>query len=940
MVVDTQFLGKPRVLIDGVKIDLPQRKPQALLLYVLFHGECTREELAELLWCDYPEADARRNLRNCLYKLKVLYGQDILSAKGHSFIKVHPEITVSKDINLFITENSTQKLLELESCVFLDRFNLKSCPEFESWIVSIRGIYEKMMIKRFETELARNVNRHADLHTEQCAVRILSIDPYHEESCRQLMRVYSARQDYNGATLCFQSLQRRLEEELGVTPEPETKRVYQEVLTAKISEHVDHHEEFDGYNLNISSILRQEYRKFCVGNRATHSILSGDIGMGKSVFLHDFAKEVPRTEKIHIEFNMSMHHIPYYATEKLLDQLSALIGIPQKNEADPLPHYVDPLYHCKRFERILARIEKLSYRIVIFMQNLEAVDRESIALFVSYLLESPPVFVLVVGEHCPNFECDFHFESKLRNVQYCNVLSFESLNCQDSMAYMREYVNSKYITDDILQRGYEYTGGNLLLLKEFSKSINLDGDSTGALSSDGLQMIGKLLSSLNAMEHQFLEVLSILKRGEIASISHVLRQSPSTVIEIIDQLIRKGWIQEQRENDHILLCSKFGLIQDMLLARMMDYKKIEFYSLAAEYYEVQYLDHPLDLFYLTQVKNHYKETYAAEKKIYYGVLHLEFILDYYDEFFPTIADEAQYEQSLLISRQEIYSYFDQYHSDLIALEDKLPRAQWLELKMKLDFLQGRAKIRDGHRNIGRKYIENVIQMAIDTKRDDILMKSYVEMLCYSVRSEDTSLMKRYIQLAQSIDNFKAYEKDNGVLLRLQGYLCILQSNHQQAEEFLYASVQVFEQPKLRSTNYFNLAGAYAYLSLNNRRQHKLDKALEMIHCAIDLCVEKNVQKSLDVFYEDLGYILFLQGNYDEAEQYFLKSIQLYEEFDTYWLRSVAESGLAMIYAHAQKRTQSIEHFRQAEVYSRKEMANEELVVLAQAKSLLKMVGIL
>ena len=34
---------------------------------------------------------------------------------------------------------------------------------------------------------------------------------------------------------------------------------------------------------------------------------------------------------------------------------------------------------------------------------------------------------------------------------------------------------------------------------------------------------------------------------------------------------------------------------------------------------------------------------------------------------------------------------------------------------------------------------------------------------------------------------------------------------------------------------------------------KLDEALGYIHRAIDLCVEKKVQKSLDLFYEDCGF---------------------------------------------------------------------------------------
>lgn len=70
MKIDVCFLGRPEVRIDGVSVKLEQKKFWALLLYVLYNGSATRDELAEFLWCDYAEESARRNLRNSLYMLK------------------------------------------------------------------------------------------------------------------------------------------------------------------------------------------------------------------------------------------------------------------------------------------------------------------------------------------------------------------------------------------------------------------------------------------------------------------------------------------------------------------------------------------------------------------------------------------------------------------------------------------------------------------------------------------------------------------------------------------------------------------------------------------------------------------------------------------------------------------------------------------------------
>ena len=229
----------------------------------------------------------------------------------------------------------------------------------------------------------------------------------------------------------------------------------------------------------------------------------------------------------------------------------------------------------------------------------------------------------------------------------------------------------------------------------------------------------------------------------------------------------------------------------------------------------------------------------------------------------------------------------------------------------------------------------MIELAEKLGRDDVLMKGYVETLCYSIRAENLPLMEKYIKLALGTKTLRKYEKEHGVLLRLQGYLASLREQYDDAERYLKESVEIFENPKLIGINYFNLAAAYDYLSLVRRSQGRYDEALEYINKAIEICTEKGVQKSLDLFYEDCGYILFLKEDYARAKQYFLKSIELYDRFDTYWLRSIAESGLAMIFALEGNKDSALVHFRQAEMFSQKEHAHEEQVMLKKAKAFLK-----
>ena len=178
MKIDVCFLGRPEVRIDGVSVNLEQKKFWALLLYVLYNGSATRDELAEFLWCDYAEESARRNLRNSLYMLKAAIGANVLETKGHSVVRVSPKAIVQKDIDVFIMEDNDVQMLSLKSYIFLDHFYIRSCPEFDAWVSGIRSAYEKLAIRKFINALRRSISKHAAQQIEDCAQHILAIDPY------------------------------------------------------------------------------------------------------------------------------------------------------------------------------------------------------------------------------------------------------------------------------------------------------------------------------------------------------------------------------------------------------------------------------------------------------------------------------------------------------------------------------------------------------------------------------------------------------------------------------------------------------------------------------------------------------------------------------------------------------------------------------------------
>jgi len=71
-----QLLGEFRLQRDGEPLQLPTQKARILLAYLVTHrGRAhPRAVLAGLLWGDMPEARARRNLADTLWRIRQVIG--------------------------------------------------------------------------------------------------------------------------------------------------------------------------------------------------------------------------------------------------------------------------------------------------------------------------------------------------------------------------------------------------------------------------------------------------------------------------------------------------------------------------------------------------------------------------------------------------------------------------------------------------------------------------------------------------------------------------------------------------------------------------------------------------------------------------------------------------------------------------------------------------
>jgi predicted ATPase/DNA-binding SARP family transcriptional activator len=201
-----------------------------------------RERVAELLWPDRTADSAANNLHQALYiarRALEAAGADALAclALRDDMLVLCDERPVAIDAMEF--EEAAAKA-RAEGTIeayrdALSHYGGELLPEdrYEDWVASRREALRELHLALL-LELAE---RHADAGDQAAAVEALQQavvdDPLHEEVHRRLMRLFAASGRRQQALAQYQQLRQSLRREYEADPDPETRRIYQDILAAR-----------------------------------------------------------------------------------------------------------------------------------------------------------------------------------------------------------------------------------------------------------------------------------------------------------------------------------------------------------------------------------------------------------------------------------------------------------------------------------------------------------------------------------------------------------------------------------------------------------------------------------------------------------------------------------------------------------------------------------
>ena len=230
-----RLLGQFDVRLDGKRIVISSRAGQSLLAYLAMTAGTPhrREKLAGTLWPDSSEENARKNLRQELWRIRKAIPTQNLPEADDYLIADEFTLTFNRDadywLDVSILEKSGPDIQSLTSGLSLYQGEL--LPGFyDDWVVLERERLQNLFQSKMEQLVEKLVESERWTAVQEQCERWLALGFVSEPAYRALMLSYNARGDMAKVSAVYQRCVEDLRDHLGVEPSAETHALFNGLL--------------------------------------------------------------------------------------------------------------------------------------------------------------------------------------------------------------------------------------------------------------------------------------------------------------------------------------------------------------------------------------------------------------------------------------------------------------------------------------------------------------------------------------------------------------------------------------------------------------------------------------------------------------------------------------------------------------------------------------
>ena len=916
------MFGHPEIRLNDEAILFSFSKIDALLYYLIVTKSASRDEVAGLLWPDKSDQNAKKNLRNAIYQANKILGVEIISSPNKALLVLNGSVDLDIDVDNFMKQ--TQENLFLYKDEFLKGFFLKDCEGFEIWVVKMRSFYEKKFLQECLRKIEQDIENGNLEDVEKNIYQLIHIDEFDESNYQLLMKFYQTNQRDGKVVETYYNLSNTLKTELGITPNKQTKKIYEDSL-----DHLNNHnnqgkQRFSSLFYGRFDELKQietQLNSFKNNQSFLSMVISGEAGIGKSalanVVLDNIQNEVTVVETQCYQVEEKYSFRPW---KKIIDKLSMIIKENQQINLEIweeaiskiFPNIEAHLAGAKLVERessvnlnvlsdvLIDTINRISEKskLLIFIEDIQWMDSSSLELLTNVMMNvSENVIFLMTSRKVNRVELDFF----LNNLIQCSLLKMIKLNpftYQETNEFILKKLDNDQVTDHLVENVYKHTEGNLFFLIEYVSLLQ----SNANLNTMTVKMKDALKNRFLYLTEGEQEVVNIVSYfydyALLDDLVEILGMDSLIIVNMIENLVKKNILKELDINGEMGTTFTHIKLREFIYMNQSIGKKRIIHKKIAHYLESKIHLNGVDNLLYDNISYHYKKGKDDLKALKYKLLYLEKYLGFYHELFPIdIETQGTFKEELTFSQEKVFKQFDKIQNSLDLLKVQYQGNEVFEqLTRQFLYLEGRYLIKYGEYKKGVQDIEQVITRSKELKDNGYLLAGYKQMIYYYIQIDEPEKMIGYIELALDLSIKENNHQSIGVLLRLKGLYQIMCGNNLIAEKLLRESINTFMLTDEIAKKYaVNIAAAYNYLGEIRFNENNYSEAYEMFIKSIELCEEKNTLSSLSVFYTNAGAACFAQGNLEKAKDLLLKSRAIYEELRTFWKRPRLDAYMALIY---------------------------------------------
>ena len=230
---DFQLSERP----GGEKVTLPGKRERVLLAYLALspNGRQPRRKLVTLLWGEAADETTLDNLRTCVFNLRKALGdteRQVIASEDRDIVLDATAFEI--DVPEFRRLAAGSGLADLEEAAkrysgdFLEGLSIES-EEFESWRREEATRCRDQAVDVLNRLMAQLSASGESERAIEAGLRILRLEPLHEATVRNLMRLYGESGRRGTAVELYRTHVDALRKELGAQPEAETRAVYTEI---------------------------------------------------------------------------------------------------------------------------------------------------------------------------------------------------------------------------------------------------------------------------------------------------------------------------------------------------------------------------------------------------------------------------------------------------------------------------------------------------------------------------------------------------------------------------------------------------------------------------------------------------------------------------------------------------------------------------------------